>query len=97
MKQVTYANLKVHNEIALCAVTSLEIKDKIEAEFLKNRISYCEKWEEPGFLRKLVGVKPECTLCVNEMQVEKASEVVEALDLGNKVQLIGKPVETTFF
>ncbi|MBQ0043228.1 MAG: hypothetical protein KBS85_07955 [Lachnospiraceae bacterium] len=97
MKQLSYSNLKVHNEIALCAVNSLEIKDKIEKEFLKNRISYCEKWEEPGLLRKLIGIRPECTILINEMQIEKARELVEALNLGNKVQMIERPVDKTYF
>lgn len=97
MKRVSYTNPKVHNEIALCAVTSMDIRDKIEKEFLKNRISYCEDWDEPGFFRKLIGIRPECTLLINEMQVEKAREIVEGLNLGNKVQMIEKPVEKTFF
>ena len=97
MKQMTYANVKVHNEIALCSVTNREIKEKIEKEFLKNRISYCEKWEEPGLLRRLLGSRPECTICINEMQREKAEEVFNSLNLENKVEMIGKPVEKTYF
>lgn len=97
MKQMTYANVKVHNEIAFCSVTNIEIKNKIEREFLKNRISYYEKWENPGFFRRLFGSRSECIICINEMQKDKAEEVFQEMKINDKVEMIEKPVEKTFF
>ena len=97
MKQNSFSGLQVHNEIALCAFTSLEVKEKIEREFRKNRIFYCEDWDEPGFFRKLIGIRAECTLLINEMQLEKAKELVQALDLGNKIQMIERPVNRSLY
>ncbi len=97
MKPTIYTSLKVHNEIAFLAVTDLEIKKQIEKEFLNNRISYCEKWEDPGFFRRLFGGRPECTICINEMQREKAEEVLRVMNVSDKVEMIGKPVDKTYF
>lgn len=97
MKPTIYTSMKVHNEIALCAVTDLEIKKQIEKEFLNNRISYCEKWEDPGFFRKIFGGRSECTICINEMQREKAEEVLQTMNLNDKIEMIGKPVDKTYF
>lgn len=97
MNPITYTGLKVHNEIALCAVSDIDMKNRIEKEFLKNRISYCEKWEEPGFFRKLFGSRLECTICINSMQQEKAQEVLASMNLDDSVEIIGKPVDKTYF
>ncbi|MDE6419592.1 MAG: hypothetical protein K2K87_03580 [Lachnospiraceae bacterium] len=97
MKPTIYTGLKVHNEIALCAVIDLEVKKRIEKEFLNNRISYCEKWENPGFFRKIFGGRPECTICINEMQREKAEEVLRSMQVEDQVELICKPVDKTYF
>lgn len=93
----TYTGVKVHNEIIFCTVYNLDLKSKIEKEFLKNRISYYETWEKVSFLMRLFGKKQGCQICINEMQKERAEELVEALKLGEGCQIVEKPVEKTFF
>ena len=93
----TYTGVKVHNEIIFCTVYNLDLKSKIEKEFLKNRISYYETWEKVGFFMRLFGKKQGCQICINEMQKDKAEELVDALKLGEGCLLVEKPVERTFF
>ena len=54
MSELTFSDVKVHNEIEYCIVQDPDIKVKIERAFLNNRISYYEKWEEPSLFRKLL-------------------------------------------
>lgn len=100
MSELNFADVKVHNEIEYCTVWDQDVKMKIERAFLNNRISYYEKWEEPSFLQRLLGDKSQgkCTLCINGMQVEKATQILNELQLdGQHVEMVMKRVDKTFF
>ena len=64
---------------------------------LKNRISYYETWEKVSFLMRLFGKKEGCQICINDMQREKAEEIIRELDLGDSVEMICKPIDKTYF
>ena len=99
MKQITFSDVKVHNEIKLCQISDSKLKAEIERVFLKNRISYFERWESPTFFQRLFGEKVEkCILCVNEAQKEKAIEIVKSFfESEDKANLILKKVDKIFF
>ena len=92
-----YTASKVHNEIIFCGVYDQNKKAVIEKAFLKNRISYYETWEEVSFLMRLFGKKEGCQICINDMQREKAEEIIRELDLGDSVEMICKPIDKTYF
>ncbi len=100
MSDLSFADVKVHNEIEYCTVHDIDVKAKIEKAFLHERISYYEKWEDIPFFKRLFGEKEHCrcTLCINSMQKEKANEVMEKLGLDQgQVEMILKRVDKTFF
>lgn len=92
-----YTGTKVHNEIIFCTVYDFELKAKIEKEFLNNRISYYESWEKIGFIMRLFGKKQGCNICINEMQKEKAKEILDKIETKESIKIIDKPIEKTFF
>ncbi|MGN0471292.1 MAG: hypothetical protein ACI4F8_00455 [Lachnospiraceae bacterium] len=92
-----YTASKVHNEIIFCVVYDQNKKTVIEKAFLKNRISYYETWEKVSFLMRLFGKKEGCQICINDMQREKAEEIIRELDLGDSVEMICKPIDKTYF
>ncbi len=92
-----YTASKVHNEIIFCVVYDQNKKAVIEKAFLKNRISYYETWEKVSFLMRLFGKKEGCQICINDMQREKAEEIIRELDLGDSVEMICKPIDKTYF
>lgn len=94
-----FSDVKVHNEIEFCAVWDLDIKAAIERALLSNRISYYEKWNDTSFFGKLFGEDTsKCTICVNRMQIEEASEVLANLGLNrNDYELVMRRVDKTFF
>ena len=64
------------------------------------RISYYEKLDDVSFFKRVFagGEKSKCTLCINEMQRDKAEEILEAHpDLKAGIEMINKKVERTFF
>lgn len=99
MSELTFPDVKVHNEIEYCIVEDPDIKMKIERAFLNNRISYYEKWEDPSIFRRLLGNgASRCTLCINSMQAEKANELIAALHLDkNQVEMVMRRVDRTYF
>ena len=100
MKEFSFSNVKIHNEIELFAVSDLKAKRMLEHLFLENRISYFEKWEEISFFRRFFwgAEKSRCTFCINEMQVEKALRILEEHpELRERVEMIKKRVERTYF
>ncbi len=99
MSELSFSDVKVHNEIEYCIVQDMDIKMKIERAFLNNRISYYEKWEEPSLFRKLLGDGAlRCTLCINSMQAEKANELLADLDLDKgQVEMVMRRVDRTYF
>lgn len=98
-RSITFSDVKVHNEIELCTVLTIETKNEIEQLFLKNRLSYFEKWEKATFWQRLLGEQKErCTLCVNEAQKEKAQELIASLKhLESNVIPVMQKVDKVFF
>lgn len=97
MLETEYSKVKVHNEIELCEVEDLEIKERLEKELLKNRISYYLRWTKPRlFGRNKNGT---CIFCVNEAQREVAEAAIKELgfDSNNKVKFIMKKVDKIFY
>lgn len=97
MLETEYTKVKVHNEIELCEVDDIEVKDRIEKELLKNRVSYFLRWTKPKwFSSKKNGT---CIFCVNEAQKELAEEAIHNLgfDSGNKVKFLMKKVDKIFY
>lgn len=97
-KQITFSDVKVYNEIALCKIEDQEIRMAIERLLLKNRISFFEKWVSPGFFQGLFGNHREtCYLCVNEAQVKLAEELVTEFQNENKIELVLERVNKIYF
>ncbi|HKM04022.1 MAG TPA: hypothetical protein VJZ04_05445 [Lachnospiraceae bacterium] len=94
---MNYSNIKVHNEIAFCTLTNFDLKNQIEKEFIKESISYYEKWENIGFIKRVFGMRTGCTICINQMQKEKAEEIIIGMKLHEKIDIICKPIEKKFF
>lgn len=100
MEEFSLTNIRVHNEVEFCRVKNPDIKKKLESLFQNNRISYYEKWEDDTFFKRLLHSDDIniCTFCINEMQREKALELLEEHgDLLNGVQLVSGKVKKTFF
>lgn len=100
MAALTFANVKVHNEIEFCKVSNMEIKQKIERAFLSNRISYYERWEDVSFFKRFFGTKERqtCIICINSMQKEKAEVIIENMpEIRGEVELCCKRVDKTYF
>lgn len=100
MADISFADVKVHNEVEFCTITDLNVKKQLERLFLDERISYYEKWDDVSFFKRVFagGEKSKCTLCINEMQRDKAEEILEAHpDLKASIEMINKKVERTFF
>lgn len=99
MSELSFSDVKVHNEIEYCIVQDMDTKMKIERAFLNNRISYYEKWEELSLFRKLLGDGAlRCTLCINSMQAEKANELLADLNLDKgQVEMVMRKVDRTYF
>lgn len=94
---MNFSNAKIHNEIAICTVSSDEIKAAIKKEFLNNRISYFEKWINPNFFQRLLKKKPTCSICVSSMQKEKANEILDSMKLDAQIERICIPVGKIYF
>lgn len=100
MADLSFADVKVHNEVEFCAVSDPNIKKQLERLFLDHRISYYEKWDDVSFFRRLFSheQKNRCTICINEMQRDKAEELLEEHpELKSAIEFINKKVERTFF
>lgn len=100
MTDNSFADVKIHNEIEFCVVRDPDVKKKIERAFLSNRISYYEKWDEPSFLGRIFGdrSRTRCVLCINSMQAEKASGLLEELHLDkDEIEMVMKRVDRTYF
>ncbi|MDD2971470.1 MAG: hypothetical protein PHE02_04985 [Lachnospiraceae bacterium] len=99
MRQITFSDVKVHNEIQLCQLSNVKLKDEIEHSLLKNRISYFERWNNPTFFQRLFGNgEAKCILCVNEAQKDKAIEIVNSFfTSGDKANFILEKVDKVYF
>ncbi|MCM1159789.1 MAG: hypothetical protein NC412_01065 [Roseburia sp.] len=100
MGALTFANVKVHNEIEFCKVSNPEVKQKIERAFLNNRISYYERWEDISLFKRIFGDKDKqtCIICINSMQKDKAETLVEEMpEIRGEVELCCRRVDKTFF
>ena len=99
-KEFSFSNVKIHNEIELFSVTDMKVKKMLEHLFLENRISYFEKWEDISFIRRFFWgeEKSRCTFCINEMQVDKAMQILEDHpELRERVEMVKKRVDKTYF
>lgn len=100
MAALTFANVKVHNEIEFCRVSNMDVKKKIERAFLSDHISYYERWEDISFFKRLLGEKEKqaCVICINSMQKDKAEAIIEGMpEIRGEVELCCKRVEKTYF
>lgn len=97
MLETEYTKVKVHNEIELCEVYDVEVKDLIEKELLKNRVSYCLRWTKPKLFSS--NKNGTCIFCVNEAQKELAETAISKLgfDLENKVKFLMRKVDKVFY
>ena len=79
MADISFADVKVHNELEFCVILDLDVKKQLERLFLDERISYYEKWNDTSFLRRIFSGenRNRCIICINEMQREKADEILE--------------------
>lgn len=88
-------HIKVNNEVDLCEIIAANdkrrnaVRHKIEAALQYERISYFLRWQEPGFLQRLL-LKEQTRLiiCVNAAQMEHALQVLDGLQLTEKDVLI---------
>lgn len=93
--QTVYTHLKVNNEMEVCEVADMELKQQIEKELLKNRISYFIRWQHSGLFQKR---KNTCIFCVNESNRDKVEEIVRDLQVTDesKVKLVNRKSSRTF-
>ena len=64
-------HVKVNNEIDLCEIKSEKARKKVETAMQYAQISYFLRWQEPGFLEKLLFHKStKVVMCVNRAQLE---------------------------
>ena len=100
MSDISFSDVKIHNEIELFSVSDTKVKRQLEHLFLENRISYFEKWEDASFFRRFFwgSDRSTCTFCVNEMQVERAMQIVKDRPaIKERVNLVGKRVNKMYF
>ena len=100
MADYAYAGVKVHNELEYCMVNDMNIKKQLEKLFLNHRISYYEKWENISFFRRIFSDsgKSRCILCINEMQRDKAEEILaQHPEIRSGLEMINRRVDRTFF
>lgn len=80
MVENEYSKVKVDNEMDFCSVTDTDIKAVLEKAFMKARVSYFLRWENPGFFSRLFGgAKPNVVFCINSAQFQTAEEVLKEL------------------
>ena len=78
-------HVKVNNEIDLCEIKSEKARKKVETAMQYAQISYYLRWQEPGFLEKLLFHKStKVVMCVNRAQLEFAIEALADLELTDK-------------
>ena len=53
MADISFADVKVHNEVEFCTITDLNVKKQLERLFLDERISYYEKWDDVSFFKRV--------------------------------------------
>lgn len=97
MLETEYTKVKVHNEIELCEVDDIEIKNKIEKELLKNRVSYFLRWTKPKLFSS--NKQGTCIFCVNEAQKELAENAVRELnsDYQERIHFLMRKVDKIFY
>ncbi len=92
-----FSRVKVNNEMELCRVSDMKVKEAVERALLGARISYFIKWEKGGIFSG--NKKPGCVFCINEWQVEAAEAAIS--DLGDeaesKIKYIMKRIDKTLF
>ena len=98
---MNYVKFKLNNEMELCEVSDLELKEKIEKLLLKNRISYYIRWNTSGFFAKLFSAtkKDVCIFCVNESQQETAHAIISELfkESDHNIKFLTMKVDKIYF
>lgn len=95
-----FSDVKVHNEIELCEIESLEEKEKIERALLREQISFYIRWQSKGFFARLfLGSKETAIFCVNEVQKEAAITCIGELEKRKEVhaKFLNQKVDKVFF
>lgn len=85
------SKVKVNNELDFCSVVDPEKKTTLEKAFMKARVSYFLRWENPGFFAKVFSrEKTRVVFCINSAQIETAEEVVKSLgdEMENSIKVI---------
>lgn len=97
MLETEYTKVKVHNEIELCEVADIEMKDLIEKELLKCRVSYFLRWTKPKWFSS--NRNGTCIFCVNDAQKEIAENAIKelGLDSNDKVKFLMRKVDKIFY
>ena len=94
-----YNKAYYHNEIELIKVNNVDLKNKIEKAFLRNRISYYIRWEKASFWQRLMGKHNpnQCKICINEWDKEVALEILKEFDssISSQGELLLKRTEST--
>lgn len=87
------SKVKVNNELDFCSVVDPEKKTVLEKAFMKARVSYFLRWENPGFFAKFFSrEKTKVVFCINSAQIETAEEVVKSL--GDEMESSIKVIKT---
>ena len=88
-----------HNEIELVRVNSMELKNKIEKAFLRNRISYFIRWDKVSFWQTIFGKKnnEQCKICINDWDKELAMEILKNFekDIAAQGEMLLKRTESS--
>ena len=88
-----------HNEIELVRVENIELKNKIEKAFLRNRISYFIRWDKVTLFQKIFGKRnnEQCKICINEWDKEIAMEILKQFEkeISKQGELLLKKTESS--
>ncbi|MGL5259481.1 MAG: hypothetical protein ACRC7V_05175 [Lachnospiraceae bacterium] len=77
---IMYGKNFYHNEIELLSIADSKLRKQIENIFLKENISYCIKWEECSFYKKLLGYRKESyIIMINNREKERVIELLEPM------------------
>lgn len=90
MVENEYSKVRVNNEMDFCSVTDIEVKAVLEKAFMKARVSYFLRWENPSFFSKVFkNAKTSIVFCINSAQMETAEAVMKELkELEGDVKMI---------
>lgn len=97
---IKFSDIKVHNEIELCEVDDMAVKEKIERALVKEGVSFFVRWKDKGFFFRLFADKNSASvICVNDLQREAAQACVKRLEKEENIQVkfLLQKVEKVYF